>query len=68
MVYSRGLPQNYNKWSSEGCKGWSYDEVLPYFIKSEKNQNEKYKRSGKWNYGLIREHLYPDVFRGFVNK
>lgn len=37
MLYVRGNAEDYNKWSHElGCTGWSYNEVLPYFIKSEK--------------------------------
>lgn len=35
MVYFRGNPADYNKWSDLGNTGWSYEEVLPYFKKSE---------------------------------
>lgn len=36
MVYVRGDPRNYDQWANElGCDGWSYEECLPYFIKSE---------------------------------
>ncbi len=38
MCYCRGHKLDYDLWSSLGNKGWSYDEVLPYFIKSENNQ------------------------------
>ncbi len=38
MVYIRGHRQDYDDWSEMGNKGWSYDEVLPYFIKSENNE------------------------------
>ena len=37
MVYIRGHKEDYNDWQKSGCEGWSYDDVLPYFIKSEKN-------------------------------
>ncbi|KAJ8315154.1 hypothetical protein KUTeg_007304 [Tegillarca granosa] len=37
MLYVRGNKEDYNSWSSEGCDGWSYKDVLPYFIKSENN-------------------------------
>ncbi|KAI8440395.1 hypothetical protein MSG28_001722 [Choristoneura fumiferana] len=36
MVYFRGNPADYNRWSALGNTGWSYEEVLPYFKKSEK--------------------------------
>jgi choline dehydrogenase len=35
MVFVRGNRQNYDDWAAEGCKGWSYDDVLPSFKKLE---------------------------------
>lgn len=35
MLYIRGNRRNYDDWAAAGCTGWSYDEVLPYFKKSE---------------------------------
>mmetsp|Transcript_5785 Transcript_5785/g.7134 ORF Transcript_5785/g.7134 Transcript_5785/m.7134 type:complete len:627 (-) Transcript_5785:73-1953(-) len=35
MVYVRGNKEDYDRMAELGCHGWSYDEVLPYFIKSE---------------------------------
>ncbi|ELR13821.1 GMC family oxidoreductase [Acanthamoeba castellanii str. Neff] len=36
MLYVRGNPGDYDLWANEfGCTGWSYEEVLPYFRKSE---------------------------------
>jgi len=29
------VPDDFNNWASAGCTGWSYEEVLPYFKKSE---------------------------------
>jgi choline dehydrogenase len=38
QVYTRGARADYDSWSSEhGCTGWSFDEVLPYFRRSEGN-------------------------------
>lgn len=39
MVYVRGHRWDYDHWASLGNTGWSYDEVLPYFKKSEHNEN-----------------------------
>ncbi len=35
MIYIRGHKADYDEWARLGNKGWSYDEVLPYFKKSE---------------------------------
>ncbi|KYN43077.1 Glucose dehydrogenase [acceptor] [Trachymyrmex septentrionalis] len=35
MLYIYGSERDYNEWSQMGNKGWSYDEVLPYFKKSQ---------------------------------
>ncbi|CAA0101059.1 Alcohol dehydrogenase [acceptor] [Halioglobus japonicus] len=35
MVYIRGQREDYDLWSEQGNTGWSYDEVLPYFKRSE---------------------------------
>lgn len=35
MLYIMGNDEDYNQWSRIGNEGWSYDEVLPYFKKSQ---------------------------------
>ena len=38
MIYIRGSRLDYDTWRDEyGCDGWSYTDVLPYFIRSERN-------------------------------
>ncbi|QEC66813.1 choline dehydrogenase [Panacibacter ginsenosidivorans] len=38
MAYVRGNAADYNEWALRGNKGWSYDEVLPYFKRSESHE------------------------------
>ncbi len=37
MIYIRGHRDNYDEWRALGNKGWGYDDVLPYFKRSENN-------------------------------
>jgi choline dehydrogenase-like flavoprotein len=52
MLYVRGHRWDYDHWASLGNEGWSYDEVLPYFKKSEHNEtidNEYHGQNGPLN-------------------
>ncbi|MEM7105800.1 MAG: GMC family oxidoreductase N-terminal domain-containing protein [Bacteroidota bacterium] len=49
MIYIRGNQLDFVEWESLGCKGWSFNDVLPYFLTSEDNlnfDNEFHKRGG----------------------
>jgi len=38
MVYMRGCPEDYDGWAKDGCPGWTYRDVLPYFMRAEDNE------------------------------
>lgn len=46
MVYMRGQHQDYDQWRQLGNTGWGYDDVLPYFLKSEDNERGASKYHG----------------------
>ena len=38
MLYIRGQREDYDGWAAQGCPGWGWDDLLPWFLKSEGNQ------------------------------
>ena len=38
MCYIRGPREDYDRWAAEGAPGWGFDDLLPYFKKSEHNE------------------------------
>ena len=67
MLYVRGHKWDYDHWSAIGNEGWSYDEVLPYFIKAEHNEehdNEYHGQNGPLNVSKIRHQ--PESCESFV--
>ena len=38
MIYIRGHASDYDEWAAQGARGWSFDEVLPYFKRAEGNE------------------------------
>ena len=38
MIYARGQHADYEHWAAQGNPGWGWDDVLPYFKRSEHNE------------------------------
>lgn len=47
QIYTRGNRLDYGEWRQLGCEGWSYDDILPYFRKSEDNDTFDNEYHGK---------------------
>lgn len=66
MVYVRGNRGDYDTWAALGNKGWSYDDVLPYFVRAESNanfQDEYHGSTGPLQVKLVeREHAFTSIF------
>ena len=46
MIYIRGQPEDFDHWAQLGNRGWSWDDVLPFFRKAENWEGER--RRGAW--------------------
>ena len=39
MAHVRGHPSDFDGWATNGCSGWGYADLMPYFIRSETSDN-----------------------------
>ena len=66
MIYTRGHPWDYDHWAALGNTGWSYADVLPYFKRSENNEeihDEFHGAGGPLNVaGLKTDNPVPRMF------
>ncbi|GJJ12626.1 hypothetical protein Clacol_006869 [Clathrus columnatus] len=63
MLYTRGLPCQFDAWSEEGRKGWSYEELLPYFLKSERALDETKNGAVHSVTGLWKNRSFKSYFK-----
>jgi choline dehydrogenase len=47
LIYVRGQPEDFDHWAQLGNRGWSWDDVLPYFKKAENWEGEAGEVHGK---------------------
>ena len=51
MIYMRGQSRDYDHWRQLGNTGWGWDDVLPYFMRSEDNAagaDDLHGEGGEW--------------------
>lgn len=72
MVYIRGHRWDYDNWAALGNNGWSYEDVLPYFRKSEHNErfnNEYHGTNGPlWVSDSRTDSPFHDYFLKAANE
>ncbi|KXJ05253.1 Choline dehydrogenase, mitochondrial, partial [Exaiptasia diaphana] len=56
MVYIRGHALDYDRWESEGAKGWSYADCLPYFKKAQTHELGKDAQTDEEIDAFIRQY------------
>ncbi len=66
MIYMRGQAADYDHWRQLGNVGWGWDDVLPYFRKSEDNfrgASDLHGAGGEWK--VARQRLKWDILEAF---
>jgi choline dehydrogenase len=66
MIYMRGQAADYDHWRQLGNKGWGWDDVLPYFTRSEDNYRGAgplHGAGGEWK--VARQRLRWDILEAF---
>lgn len=64
MIYMRGQAADYDHWRQMGNTGWGWDDVLPYFLKSEDHHggdSEHHRGGGEWK--VQKQKLSWDILR-----
>lgn len=64
MIYMRGQAADYDGWRQMGNAGWGWDDVLPYFLKSEDHYGGKspvHGAGGEWK--VSKQRLTWDILR-----
>jgi choline dehydrogenase len=72
MIYMRGQARDYDHWRQLGNVGWGWDDLLPYFMRSEDNQDgadEMHGTGGEWRVESQRLHwdILDDFHRACIN-
>lgn len=66
MIYMRGQARDYDIWRQMGNTGWGWDDVLPYFLKSEDHHNgpnDLHGAGGEWK--VSEQRLKWEVLESF---
>jgi 5-(hydroxymethyl)furfural/furfural oxidase len=63
QLANRGAPTDYAEWEARGAKGWSWNDVLPYFKKVERDMDFDGPYHGKEGRIPVRR-IFPDLWNG----
>lgn len=66
MLYVRGQARDYDCWRQAGLVGWGWDDVLPYFLKSEDNsEGESYVHATGGELRVDKQRLHWQILDDF---
>lgn len=67
-VYVRGDPTEFDSWRSQGCPGWGYSDVLPYFKRMEEfPEGDPLQRGHDGPIGVVKLEKFDPLAEGFVD-
>lgn len=61
MIWLRSDPKDFDAWRDAGCKGWSYQDLLPYFRRSEDWHGEPSPFHGSGGEIHVQPDPYPSI-------
>ncbi len=73
MIYVRGNHRDYDAWAAGGADGWSWQDVLPYFLRAEdftgagRSPHPPYDNNSPTKSTVCR-HQWPFIRRGFRSR
>lgn len=71
LIYIRGQHQDFDDWRAIGCEGWGYQDLLPYFRRSERNERGASDFHGGdgpvWVSNIKGRHQLVEAFIGAAN-
>ena len=67
MIFVRGQQQDFDGWAQAGARGWSWDDVLPYFKKLESfADGDEHLRGRHGPMSVERVKLRPEIAEAFI--
>jgi len=68
MIYIRGRQRDYDGWAARGCPGWSWADVLPFFVRAEANARLGGALHGRGGPLVVEDPRSPSaISRAFVD-
>jgi choline dehydrogenase-like flavoprotein len=68
MIYTQGNHADYDRWRDEfGLRDWGFDDVLPYFVRSESNARLGSRLHGTDGLRVVDASVMPTTIRGNTN-